>query len=113
MGARVKAHWGDRNGAFKDINMALLFDPNNPKLYIQRSQLLKYEFNLYNEAKNDLNSALNIENSNAPAYHERALINIELGLIDEACSDFKKAKELGCKSWSEQMKSCGFEYEDK
>jgi len=111
--AMIKSHWNDKKGALEDINWALIFNPENPELFIQRALILKNQFKLFEEAKSDCNRAIELNEFYARAFYERALINIELDLKNEACDDFKKAKQLGYTAWIYYMKDCGLKYEEK
>jgi tetratricopeptide (TPR) repeat protein len=109
--AMIKSYWNDKNGALEDINWALIFSPEDSELFVQRALILKNQFQLLQEAKKDCNRALEINEFNSRAFYERAMINIELDLKDEACHDFKKAKELGYTGWIYHMKDCGLKNE--
>ncbi|MCI5057059.1 MAG: tetratricopeptide repeat protein [Flavobacteriales bacterium] len=75
------------------INERIKANPNDPKLYLERSKL--YLENLeYDLAYGDADRALYLDSNLAPAYHQRALVNLEKGQLELANEALKLAMSL-------------------
>lgn len=58
---------------------------------------LKYKQGQYDNALNYISKSISLDSKNSYAYRNRALVYIELGLIEESCEELKQAKEKGFK----------------
>lgn len=110
--SNIKLFRKDKDGALGDLNMALIYSPEDPNVFIQRAKLLRDQLHLYKEAKKDCSRAIELDTNNSSAYFERAIINVKLDLEEEACQDFIKAKELGYSGWNIHMKDCDLNNEE-
>tara|TARA_R110002072_G_scaffold301169_1_gene480385 strand:+ start:2421 stop:3251 length:831 start_codon:yes stop_codon:yes gene_type:complete len=84
--------------ALNDFSIAINYGKyNNVELsYFYRSRAASYAFlSKYEKAFKDLNKALELNSSNSLALLDRGILNKLNGDKKEACSDWKKAEELG------------------
>ncbi len=77
-----------------DFSAAIKIDPKMVSAYNNRA-ICKYLLKKYQAAIDDCNKAIEIDPKYAFAYHNRGLAEIELGLINNACEDFKISYKLG------------------
>ncbi len=80
--------------AYSDISQCVILDPSLPNIYLLKSQMDIEKENFF-EAQKNLNSSLAKNPSNEIALCTRGLVNYQLGLRREACTDWKKASDLG------------------
>lgn len=79
--------------AIEDFTKAIKI---NELSYYYRSRAASYAFiNKFNKALSDLNKAIELDPSNSMAFNDRGLLNNISGDRVKACSDWKKAEELG------------------
>lgn len=71
---------------------ALAINPNNPTIYLQRG-IAYFNKEAYQQAHQDLNSAISLNKNIAAAYYWRALCNTRMNI--SPCSDLNIAQKLG------------------
>jgi tetratricopeptide (TPR) repeat protein len=102
------AYWvnGRLIEAIAEYNKAMRINPRYAVPYGYRGDLyllqgLYYSRGLYDQALLDFNKAIEIDPRNAMPYNNRALVMMELGNTEMACSDWRRACELGdCRSYT-------------
>lgn len=85
---------GNSQAAFNDYCRTLKNDPDNIDALINRG-ILYSKAKQFNEAINDFNNAVKYAPHHSGAYKNRACARFQMGEKVAACSDFKKACELG------------------
>ena len=90
----IKAKLGKFEEAIRDFDSATKLDPNNDKPYFNRAGAFAALGNLKKGIQN-LNDALKIKPDYAQAYYMRGKMLLETASEKDACSDFKKALQLG------------------
>ena len=92
---KAKSDIKDYKGALSDFNKAIDINPNKPDYYTFRgntkSRLNADEY----AAISDFNKAINLDLNNLLAYINRGISKVRIGDIKGACSDWRKASELG------------------
>ncbi|WP_395784365.1 tetratricopeptide repeat protein [Aquirufa sp.] len=81
-------------GAIADLTRAIKLDENQPNYYFYRA----YFKSLYGNNRgsiDDFSRAIDLEPYWPEAYYNRGVKLVNIGLFDEACSDFETAKYLG------------------
>jgi len=95
----------DFEGALSDFNKSVQLDQIDYQAYANRGAVYYLRGN-YQLAMHDLNRAIQINPGFALAYENRARVEVKLNLKDQACSDLKKAVNLGQKADPDLLKSC-------
>ena len=96
---------GNIKEAMEDFNQALiLIDNYNPASNNKACSLIKNS--KYDEALTILNDVIASGNNFAKAYLNRGLVKELLGDLEGACSDWKKAFELGVAEAQNYIKEC-------
>ena len=90
---KAKAHLGDYEGAIKDYSKTIEMNNRKRAAYFERAATYK-QLGKWELALRDYDHILN-NFPNRKAFADRGLVKIELGDINEACSDFKNAHDLG------------------
>lgn len=91
----------NKRSALSDFNKAIELDPKDPSGYYNRGALYK-DAQDYASALKDYNKVIDLNASFAGAYYNRATLNyFFIGNKQDACTDWKKAEELGYNEASE------------
>lgn len=80
--------------AVNNISKAIQLKSDEPNYYKKRAQAYFAQKNLQSSI-DDCNSAITLNSSDGEAYYLRGVVKGEQLMKNEACSDWKKAKELG------------------
>lgn len=92
--------------AISDYSKAIQIDPNAYSAYFQRAILYRSIGN-YQKALADFNRSIEINSNDPLLYINRAYLKRDdLNDNDGACTDLRKAQELGYRMSSEDMKGC-------
>jgi len=91
--ARVYMALGESMKAQSDLDVYILTDSTDARVYINRAGT-RFPYDLTGVVK-DCNKAIVLEPGNKNAYFLRGLALYDLGEEEKACSDFKKAIDLG------------------
>jgi tetratricopeptide (TPR) repeat protein len=86
----------DFKGAFSDYTKAIELKENYAKAWLNRGNVLM-KLDRYTDAVDDYTVALIYYPEYALAFYNRAMAKIKLKKDEEACSDLKRAEELGMK----------------
>jgi tetratricopeptide (TPR) repeat protein len=86
----------DFKGAFSDYTKAIELKENYAKAWLNRGNVLM-KLERYTDAIEDYTVALVYQPEYALALYNRAMTKIKLKKAEEACSDLKRAEELGMK----------------
>ena len=99
---------GQHEKAISDLNKAIQINPKNAEAYNNRGYAYVNK-GQYDKAISDFTKAIEINPRSASAYNNRAFVYIvRLGNENKACSDLKKACELGSCDKYELIKSKGY-----
>jgi tetratricopeptide (TPR) repeat protein len=93
-GARAKARDKDLDGAINDIDKAIEIAPEYWEAFYRRGVLLRMKGD-HAKAIDDFDKCIGKVSKNDRAYLYRGLSKNELGLLEEACEDWKMAESLG------------------
>jgi len=85
---------GDYKLANDDFTQCLKLSPDNIKALYKRA-LCNYNLENYNASLKDFNKYLANYTIDYRAYYERSLVELQLGMIDQACKDLHYARENG------------------
>lgn len=85
---------GDTRGAIDDYNKALKISPEDTLILMNRAKAWD-KLNEYRKAIKDLDKLIRINAYDANAFEYRSSLQLQLGDIDAAFLDSKKAKQLG------------------
>lgn len=96
---------GDFEGASQDFSKAYTLNPESVEVISNMGSLEHNKGNL-NEAIDWFNEALTIQENYAPAILNRGLTLELQGKLEEACSDWKQASELGLEEANVYLKEC-------
>lgn len=99
----AKNQLSDKKGAFRDYCKAIELNQNNFDAYYICG-ILKQEEEDYDSAIYYYNHAIVINTDDADAYRNRGSAKADIGDLNGACSDWKKASELGLKEADEMIK---------
>ena len=95
--AEINFHLGYFNSTINDIDKAFSLDPQEGK-YMSKYYLLRGQaYRMINKkyaASKDIEITLSLENRNAEAYYERAMLHNQEGKYREALHDMNKAIEI-------------------
>ncbi|NDV58357.1 tetratricopeptide repeat protein [Bacteroides sp. 519] len=80
--------------ALDDINMAIKLNPEEPTYHTELG-VINLRVGRYEEAEKSFNKTISLVPDYAEAYRLKGVALQQLKKIDEACENFKKAKELG------------------
>jgi protein O-mannosyl-transferase len=92
--AFIKYNLNDSAGALADCDKCISLDSSIADAYNTRAAL-DFKSKNYVKCEYDLNKAISINPEFSDAYKNRGLLYQAIGRIDEACSDWEKASELG------------------
>ncbi len=87
----------DLNGALQDFDLAIKYNTKNTNARFDKAITLG-RLGRFEESLLSFNEVLNIDNSNHFAFFLRGSVKADLGDMEGACQDWKKAKELGNQS---------------
>jgi tetratricopeptide (TPR) repeat protein len=76
-----------------DHDLALLLDPNQPRLYLARGRRLA-ELGRWEQAEADVAKAVSLKQKDMPVWTQRAIIYAEFDRAEQAADDFLKALDL-------------------
>jgi tetratricopeptide (TPR) repeat protein len=89
-----KKNLSNFKGAIEDYSKALELKPNFSEAYNGRG-VAKYFIEDYVGSINDYDLALKFNSSNGNIYYNKAMTEIKMNRTNDACSDLKKALQLG------------------
>lgn len=87
---KLKGNRGDLQGALKEYNRAIAFEPKEADLYYERG-LVKLELKDYKGSMNDLQRCIKLDPDYQKAYFEIGYLKMEAGKFEEALDDFNTA----------------------
>jgi len=97
--ANKKDSLGETRDALTNIDKAISLSPKVAKYYCKKGILLQYlgeiDRKYYYKALNNMDTAILINPTYAEAYFDRGIIKLNMKLVDEACLDIQKARQLG------------------
>ena len=85
----------DYKGAMSDYNKAIELNPNDAILYYNRGNLKGRNLKDYTGAISDYTKSIELDPNYADAYVNRGAAKELIGFLNGACSDWKKAANLG------------------
>lgn len=89
----IRLFRGDRDGALKDLDNAILLNPKYAMAYSTRGVIRAFKED-FNGAAADYDKALELNPNLTPAYMSRGILRFQLGSLTGALTDFNKALEL-------------------
>jgi len=90
----AKGRLGDLKGEIIDHSQAIKIDSTNGRAFYNRGEV-RFEQREFKEAVSDYDNAIKFNPQYAMAYFSRGAAKIKMGINDSACSDLRKAGELG------------------
>jgi tetratricopeptide (TPR) repeat protein len=85
----------DYEGATKDFTKVIQLDPGRAEAYLIRAMIKVYKKEFTDDAVADLNKAIQLDPGLAKAYYNLGVIKFVRNNRDGACTDWKKAAEMG------------------
>jgi tetratricopeptide (TPR) repeat protein len=85
----------DVESALADFNKVIEINPKYFKAYINRGVIKETELNRYDDAIKDYNKAIELKPDFAMAWFNRGMCYLQLGQINNACSDWSRAANYG------------------
>jgi len=105
-----KYDYKDFSGAVSDFTLAIKYNDNFPEAYFLRGLVYGKEMHKYRKAIKDFTKAIKLKSDYADAYFNRGVTHRILDDIKRACSDWKKAEELGFESAADLNKRYCLKY---
>jgi tetratricopeptide (TPR) repeat protein len=99
---------GKHDRAIASFDKALEINPRYADAYYNRGFAYAIGKGQYDRAISDFNKAIEINPRCAEAYGARGIAYNAIGQLDKACSDWKRACELGLLKVCEHVKSVGY-----
>jgi len=103
----------DYQNALKDFNKAIEINPDSALTFARRGSVYRALGNQLWQALDDLNSAIQLDATNANYFYSRALIQVARKDFDKAIDDFSETLRIAKVADRETMYGRGYAYNEK